>query len=238
MNTEFKRGRPDLPHTRSECNKKRSSTLTALKADSKRQQPIRGLLWQVSNQSCPVVPAPVELWWNYNVNPNQLQIQILAFGCYGDESTETWASSVTIETRFFHLNLNLNLNLIGSDSCCLFDFAFHTEVSVSIKWSECNKKLSSTLTALKADSKRQQPIRGLLWKISNQISSVFPAPVELWRNYTVNQNQLQSQILASGYYGDEKTLHGCGQWMGRNTSKCKTCKKTDISCFHQGALGS
>ena len=27
--------------------------------------------------------------------------------------------------------------------------------------------------------------------------------------------------------------HGCGQWVRRNTSKCKTCKKQDISGCHQ-----
>ena len=49
---------------------------------------------------------------------------------YGDGWCSYFCVFITIATRCFHLNLNLNL--IGSDSCCLFDFVLNTVLTASI----------------------------------------------------------------------------------------------------------
>ena len=60
----------------------------------------------------------------------------------------------------------------------------------------------------------------------------FDATPLIWRLTKSHSNRMPS--LSMSWDPFHTVWHGCGQWVRRNTSKCKTCKKQDISCcdFH------
>ena len=57
----------------------------------------------------------------------------------------------------------------------------------------------------------------------------FDATPLIWRLTKSHSNRMPS--LSMSWDPFDTVWHGCGQWVRRNTSKCKTCKKQDISCL-------
>ena len=62
----------------------------------------------------------------------------------------------------------------------------------------------------------------------------FDATPLLWHLTKSHSNLMPTLSMSSDPF--DTVWQGCGQWMRRNTSKCKTFQKHDISCCHQGAL--
>ena len=54
----------------------------------------------------------------------------------------------------------------------------------------------------------------------------FDATPLIWRLTKSHSNRMPS--LSMSWDPFDTVWHGCGQWVRRNTSKCKTCKKQDI----------